>query len=156
MNNAIFLEDAAFGELMFYGRGAGELPTGSAVLSDVIAAARDLVLGKTGNLNCTCFVERPVLPMEEVACKYYVRLAVDDAPGVLARIADCFGSNGVSLAQVIQKGYEEPVDLVFVSHRVREGQMKKALHQITALEYVHKVANLIRVEGEEQFGTEAG
>lgn len=154
VHNAIFLEDDAFGELMFYGRGAGELPTGSAVLSDVIAAARDLVLGKAGNLNCTCFEERPVLPMEDVSCKYYVRLAVDDTPGVLAKIADCFGSQGVSLAQVIQKGYEVPVDLVFVSHRVREGQMKKALSEIMALECVHQVANLIRVEGEEQFGTE--
>jgi homoserine dehydrogenase len=153
--NAVFLEDDSFGELMFYGRGAGELPTGSAVLSDVIACGRDLVLGKAGSLNCTCFEERPVLPMDDVQCKYYVRLVVDDRPGVLAKIADCFGSNGVSLAQVIQKGYEEPVDLVFVSHRVQEGQMKKALAQIEALPFVHKVANLIRVEGEEQFGTAA-
>lgn len=154
--NAIFLEDDAFGELMFYGRGAGELPTGSAVLSDVIAAAKDLVLAKAGNLNCTCFEEQPVLPMEDITCKYYIRLAVDDVPGVLARIADCFGSHGVSLAQVIQKGCEEPVDLVFVSHRVREGKMKQALAEIRALDCVHQVANLIRVEGEEQFGTAAG
>jgi homoserine dehydrogenase len=144
--NAVFVQGNAVGELMFYGRGAGELPTASAVLGDVVNVARHLATGGTQRI-CSCFYDQPVVPPEELETRYYVRTEVSDRPGVLARIAGCFGAHGVSLASVIQKGHgRDPVTLVFVTHTVREADLRAALQGIRGFDVVYAVKNVIRVE----------
>ncbi|HBX24311.1 MAG TPA: homoserine dehydrogenase [Desulfotomaculum sp.] len=147
--NAIYVSGDAVGDTMFYGRGAGEMPTASAVTADIMDAARDLLRNVQGIISCTCFEEKPVKSMQEVACKYYVRLQVADKPGVLASIAYAFGDKDVSLASVLQKQTDlATAEIVVVTHTVREGNMQDALKIINHLSSVSAVSNVIRVEGE--------
>lgn len=146
--NAIFVRGNAVGDLMFYGRGAGEGPTASAVLGDVIAVARDLSSAGPRRI-CSCYYENTIMPPDELQTRYYLRIEVTDRPGVLAKIAGAFGAHEVSLESVIQKGHgSDPVTLVFVTHRVREADVRAALHEINGLRVVHAVKNVLRVEGE--------
>ena len=146
--NAIFIEGDAVGELMFYGRGAGKLPTGSAVVADIVEAAQNIRRGVDGRLGGAVREKRVLSPLEVVS-SYYVHAKVVDSPGVLAQIAKAFGDHEVSISSVIQKGRgEDPVSLVFVTHKVLERNMQAALKQIAALPVVRSVANVIRVEGE--------
>jgi len=101
--NAIFVKGDAVGETMFYGRGAGELPTASAVVADVIDVARDIRHNVSSRILCTCFESRSFCPIDETVNSYYIRMLVDDKPGVLAAIAGAFGAQQVSLHSVIQK-----------------------------------------------------
>jgi len=145
--NAIFIRGDAVGEAMFYGRGAGQMPTASAVVGDLMLVARNLLHGSTGRITCTCYRQLPVRPMGRVECKYYLRFTVKDRPGVLARIAGAFGEAGVSLASVIQKrSFEGWAELVLITHRVREENLQRALAIIRNLPVVKSVDNLIRVE----------
>lgn len=147
--NAIYVSGDAVGDAMFYGRGAGEMPTASAVTADILDAARDVLRQVQGIISCTCFEEKPVRSMQDVACKYYVRLQVADKPGVLASIAYAFGDKEVSLASVLQKQKDgDTAEIVLVTHTVREGNMQDALKIITHLSSVNRVSNVIRVEGE--------
>ncbi|MGE5509501.1 MAG: homoserine dehydrogenase [Chitinophagales bacterium] len=144
--NAIFVRANAAGDLMFYGRGAGDLPTASAVLGDVAQVARDIIAGGSKPI-CTCYYDRPPLPSDDLETRYYLRMNVHDEPGVLGQIASAFGSHGVSLESVIQKGQGcDPVALVFVTHTVREANLRAALGEIEQLPAVYQVKNLIRVE----------
>lgn len=147
--NAIFVRGDAVGDTMFYGRGAGEMPTGSAVAGDILAAARNRLL-KVQGINCTCFEEKHVKSMGQTECKYYIRLAVADKPGVLASIAYAFGDKEVSLASVLQKHTEgDMAEIVLVTHRVKEQNLQDALKLISQLSSVSEVCNVIRVEEEE-------
>lgn len=147
--NAIFVRGNAVGEVMFYGRGAGEMPTASAVTGDIMEAARRVLHGVPALVGCTCFEEKPVKPMEAIECKYYVRLLVADRPGVLASIAYAFGDKEVSLASVIQKYTDgEKAEIVLVTHRVREGNLQEALQLVERLSSVYQVGSCIRVEGD--------
>lgn len=144
--NAVFVRGDAVGDLMFYGRGAGELPTSSAILGDVVNVARHLTQEGSPRI-CSCFYDYPVIPAADLRTRYYLRMEVVDQPGVLARIAGAFGAHGVSLASVIQKGYgSDPVALVFVTHTVREADLLAALKEIEGFNVVHAVKNVIRVE----------
>ncbi|MCL6609936.1 MAG: homoserine dehydrogenase [Peptococcaceae bacterium] len=146
--NAIFVRGDAVGEAMFYGRGAGDLPTGSAVAADIMEAARNRIKNVTG-LNCTCFEEKPIKPMVRIESKYYVRLKVHDRPGVLASIAFALGENNVSLASVLQKHTDgDMAEIVLVTHKVREQNIQEALKIIEKLPTVGEICNLIRVEGD--------
>ncbi|GAB6157012.1 homoserine dehydrogenase [Desulfotomaculum varum] len=148
--NAVFVRGNAVGDTMFYGRGAGELPTASAVVADIMDAARDIIRNVPGIIGCTCFKELPVLPVGETLSKYYIRLRVADKPGVLASIALVFGNKEVSLKSVIQKeATGKTAELVLVTHRVQEQNVQDALMDIKQLSSVMEVANVIRVEGEE-------
>lgn len=119
--NAIFVTGDAVGDTMFYGRGAGEMPTASAVVADVMDAARDLLRNVPGLISCTCYEEKPVKDMGSTESKYYVRLDVTDRPGVLASIAYAFGDKEVSLASVLQKQTDgNKAEIVLVTHRVHE------------------------------------
>lgn len=145
--NAIFIEGDAVGELMFYGRGAGKLPTASAVVADIVQAAQNIRRDVTGWINGTAKQREILSPLETVS-RYYVHIKVVDRPGVLAQIAQTFGDNLVSIESVIQKGKEQdPVSLVFVTHEVVERNVQAALERITMLPEVRSVANVIRVEG---------
>ncbi|MCL6634871.1 MAG: homoserine dehydrogenase [Peptococcaceae bacterium] len=147
--NAIFVTGDAVGDVMFFGQGAGELPTASAVAADVMEAARNLLRNVPGLISCTCFGDRPVKPMGDIFTKYYIRLNVADRPGVLAGIAFVFGNNEVSLASVIQKHTTgQSAEIVLVTHRVLEKNLQDALKIIKELSTVHEVSSVIRVEGE--------
>lgn len=150
--NAIFIKGNAVGETMFYGQGAGQMPTASAVVGDVMEIIRDLESGSTGKMSCTCFLEKSIRPIGEIQSKYYIRLIVKDQPGVLASIAGAFGDNQVSLASVIQKRtiaglVEMMAEIVLITHEVKEGNIQSALKAIRELPVVGSIENVIRVEG---------
>ena len=145
--NAIFIKGDAVGEAMFFGRGAGEMPTGSAVAGDILDAARNILRNDRGRISCTCFVKKPIKNMGETKTKYYIRLKVADKPGVLANIASVFGNQDVSLNSVIQKKIQDHnAELVLITHEVLEKNIQDALQIIRGLSTVETVANLIRVE----------
>ena len=97
--NAVFIHGDAVDDAMFYGRGAGEMPTASAVAGDVIDVARDIAYGCTGRISCTCYRQLPVKPFGEVENKFFIRMQVQNRPGVLAQIARVFGEHEVSIAR---------------------------------------------------------
>lgn len=143
--NAIMVTGDGVGDVMFYGRGAGMMPTGSAVVGDIIEAGRNLVNGSTGRVPCTCFEERTPLPMGSVETGYYIRMSVSDDPGTLAAIAGVMGRNNVSIGHVHADAHEK-AEAVWVTHRVRESNMRRAIAEISALDCVRGVENWLRVE----------
>jgi homoserine dehydrogenase len=146
--NAVFVEGDRIGQLMFYGRGAGGDPTATAVVGDLSAAARNRVAGTRG-IGCTCVLDRRIKPMDDTHGQYYLNLHVEDAPGVLAEIADRFGRNGVSIERVWQEGSGDEATLVFITHRAQEGSFQKTVQELKELRIVRRVGSLLRVEGEE-------
>ncbi|WP_196603870.1 homoserine dehydrogenase [Pectinatus haikarae] len=152
--NAIFVKGNAVGETMFYGRGAGQLPTASAVIADVVDVARDIVKDRFGRIRCTCYEHKIFCPIEQTLSSYYVRLLVDDQPGVLGAIAMAFGQTGVSLSAVIQKRkVKSKAEIVAVTHKVEEAKIRQAEQVLNKLSAVDKICNVIRVE--EPTGQEA-
>jgi homoserine dehydrogenase len=146
--NAVFVEGPKVGELMFYGRGAGGEPTATAVVGDLVSVARNLLAGARG-VGCTCFHERTIRPMSEMTGQYYILLRVDDRPGVLAEIASVFGRNEVSIKSVWQEGTGLDAQLVFVTHRAREGAFQQAVSELHGVPVVREVRSVLRVEAEE-------
>jgi homoserine dehydrogenase len=146
--NAIFVEGDAVGQLMFYGRGAGSLPTGAAVVGDLVDVVRNRQQGAVG-VGCTCIYERPVRPMADVLTQYYIALDVADRPGVLARVATVFGEHDVSIRSVLQRGKGDQAQLVLVTHLAREGDLQATLAELRGLDIVMDLASVMRVECEE-------
>ena len=148
--NAIFVRGNAIGEAMFYGPGAGSLPTASAVVADIIDVSRDIVTHSFGRLNCTCYREKVLCPIEKTQSSYYVRLLVEDKPGVLGAIATAFGNADVSLQSVIQtqRDGNEHAEIVSITHCVSHANILAALGVLKALPVVSEVRNLIRVEND--------
>jgi len=147
--NAVFIKGNAVGDLMFYGRGAGDLPTGSAVVGDIVTIVRNGVEAENPNpVVKNNLWKREIISMEEVESKYYVRATVMDEPGVLSEITTILGKNNVSLRSVIQKGDEENgnVTIVLVTHKTKELELNNAVKEITALKSVDKIDNIIRIE----------
>lgn len=150
--NAVFIKGNAVGDLMFYGRGAGDLPTGSAVVGDLISILRsnidienDIPVVKNN------LWEKKIRDMKDVYSKYYIRIRVKDEPGVLGDITAIFGDNKVSLRSVIQRGNEhdteeEYVTLVLVTHYTKESNIIDAIDEIYELQSVKKIRNIIRIE----------
>ncbi|MHB1127284.1 MAG: homoserine dehydrogenase [Bacillota bacterium] len=146
--NAIYVKGNAVGDTMFYGRGAGEMPTASAVVGDIITVARDIRQGVTGRLACTCYEHKPVKTIGDISSKYYLRMLVREQPGVLGNIASVFGSQGVSLFSVIQKRTEKnQAEIVLITHQVQEKYFQDALAVIRSLPSVASISSVIRVEG---------
>jgi homoserine dehydrogenase len=146
--NAVFVEGDAVGELMFYGRGAGGDPTATAVIGDLVSVARNL-LAEARGVGCTCFHERTIRPMDEMTGQYYILLRVEDRPGVLADIASVFGRSDVSIKSVWQEGTGRDAQLVFITHRAREGSFQEAVASLRDLPGVKEVRSILRVEAEE-------
>jgi homoserine dehydrogenase len=145
--NAIYARGNAVGEVMLYGRGAGALPTGSAVMGDIMEVARNIRANATGRVSCTCFEQKRVRPIEEIETNYYVRMQVADRPKALASIATVFGEHDVSIESVVQKrGYGEAAEIVWVTHQTQEGKIRRALPAIAALPVTREISNWIRVE----------
>jgi homoserine dehydrogenase len=148
--NAIFVRGSSVGDVMFYGQGAGAMPTGSAVAGDVVDVARNIRRRSTGRVSCTCFEDKPALPIEELETSYYLRLQVADRPGVLAAIATILGEEGVSLASVLQMDAAgERAEIVWLTHKTQERHMQRSLARIGRLAEVDEVSSVIRAETEE-------
>ena len=134
--NAIYTVGDAAGENMFFGEGAGAGPAASAVMGDVLEVARHLQMGIKPIVGCTCTDELPILSVEDLHTKYYIRYVVADRSGVLASAADIFAKYDVSVKTVTQRGNaaRDDVDLVFVTHTAEERNVRKAIDDILALE----------------------
>ena len=146
--NAIFVHGDAVDDAMFYGRGAGQLPTASAVMGDVIDVVRNLGYHCTGRISCTCYRDTPVKPFEQMKNTFLVRMQVENKPGVLAGIASIFGSHKVSISQVVQKIVAKgSAELVIVTEAVKEFHMQDALRHLEELETVREISSVIRQYG---------
>jgi len=145
--NAIFVEAEAAGELMFYGRGAGGAPTASAVLGDVVVAARNRLTGSVG-WGESADVQYPVLPISEALTCYYVNIDVIDRPGALASIAQAFSESGVSIQVVRQDGHGDRASLIVRTHRSTDGALQATVNRLRKLSTVKAVVGVMRVEGE--------
>jgi len=150
--NAVYVQGDAVGDTLYYGRGAGDMPTGSAVVGDIADIARGIVGG----------ARRPALPfsgkrvkirkIEDISSMYYFRFTVLDRPGVLSRISGILGKNHISIASVIQKGRRagEAVPVVILTHMAREREVRRAVAAIDRLPVVAEPTFFIRVEGREE------
>lgn len=151
--NAIYIEGDATGSTLYYGRGAGDLPTGSAVVSDIVGIARDIRKNATEGLFGFVKTGRKVKikKMDDVTSMYYFRFSALDKPGVLSKISGILGSNNISIASVIQKGRRvgEAVPLVVLTHEAKEKNVRKALREIDRLPVVMGKTVFIRVEDKE-------
>lgn len=143
--NAIFVVGESVGELMFYGEGAGSLPTATAILGDVVKISR--------NMENPSVFKRPywsnscrVKPVDELVTKFYMVLKVADRPGVLAKIAKVFGENKVSLESVVQKGLGGEAEIVLITHEVAEKNFQAARSELLKLDVVKDIPSVIRVE----------
>lgn len=147
--NAVFVEGESVGELMFYGRGAGGPPTATAVVGDIVEAARNIRNGARG-VGCTCYKEAArILHMDNTSSQFYVLLEVIDLPGVLARVAQTFADNGVSIKSVWQEGLGEQARLVMVTHLALERNFQGLLRDLRKLDVVREVASAMRVQSDE-------
>jgi homoserine dehydrogenase len=150
--NAVFIEAENAGELMFYGQGAGGTPTASAVLGDLVSAARRLVLGGPQRTETTTG-HVPALPIEAATTSYYIGLDVADQPGVLARIAQLFAEHGVSIEimrQTIHKdsgSNVESAELRIGTHRASEAALAATVEAVKGLDVINSVTSVLRVEG---------
>ena len=143
--NAVFIHGDAVDDAMFYGRGAGEMPTASAVVGDVIDVARDLAYDCTGRISCTCYRQIPVKDFGEIENKFFLRMQVKNRPGVLAQIAQVFGGYKVSIARVVQKNVHlEKAELVIVTERVKERHMKDATEELKNMDSIYEISSVIR------------
>lgn len=143
--NAVFVHSDAADDTMFYGRGAGELPTASAIMGDVIDVIRDIQYHCTGRISCTCYRDTPVKDFKEVKNKFYIRMLVDNKPGVLAAIASVFGVHKVSIARVIQKTEaDDAAELVIVTEAVKEKHLEDALEHLADMDTTREIGTVIR------------
>jgi len=145
--NAVFIEGEAVGELMLYGRGAGGMPTASAVLGDLVDAAHNRRMGgsgRTGTLRAGTF-----LAVDELSSQFYLNLDVVDRPGVLAAVATIFGEHGVSIRSMEQEGLGDEARLVFITHTAREKDVQATIQGLRHLDAVKRIGSLLRVVGPE-------
>ncbi len=153
--NAITISGDAVGNMMLYGYGAGMMPTASAVISDTVDLARNLLSGARGRVPLLSYQREnirniPLLPVDEISTYYYFRFSVVDRPGVLSKISGILGKYNISIKSVHQKGRksEGSVPIVMLTHLAREADVKKALSEIASLEIVSDRSVLIRIEGD--------
>jgi homoserine dehydrogenase len=151
--NAIYLTGDAVGPTMFYGQGAGSLPTGSAVVSDLVDICRDSIKGIKGGgviLPLASSQEGAIKPIDEVSTPCYLRFTALDRPGVLSHISGILGKHDISIASVIQKGrkVKEAVPIVMMTHEAKERDIHHALSEINKLDIIRAKTTLIRVEGD--------
>ena len=149
--NAIFINGNAVGDLMFYGKGAGDMPTGSAVVSDIISILRKNIDTKNENpVVKDNLWNKNVKSIDDVESRYYIRLTVQDKPGVLGQITTIFGSNRVSLKSVIQKGRKHDdtleVTLVLITHKTKEALINDSIDKLHDLRSIKSIENIIRIE----------
>lgn len=149
--NAVLIEGDAVGQILLYGRGAGEMPTASAVMSDVVDVARNIKSGNNIRVPMNYYhVDKimPIKPIESIVTRYYLRFNVVDRPGVLASIASFLGQEKISIASVLQNEVikNNTVPIIILTHRASEQGIKNALREIEKMDYIKKKTQLIRIE----------
>ncbi len=151
--NAIFIRGDAVGSTLFYGRGAGMMPTGSAVVSDLVDICRNIRTGARRRVPLLAYQrkylrEGKIKNIHDIHSTYYLRFTVVDRPGVLSRISGVLGNSDISIASVIQKGRgaEKAVPIFMVTHAAREKNMQKALAEIDRLPIIVDKTTVIRIE----------
>jgi homoserine dehydrogenase len=145
--NAVFVQGAAVGDLMFYGRGAGGNPTASAVLGDLLDAALNLRKGAHASIGT--MTKSRIRPIDDLRSEYYLSIDTNDRPGVLATVAGVFGGHGVSIASMEQEGRGDSARIVFITHLAVERDVQATVRELRGLESVRRVGSLIRVLGDE-------
>ena len=152
--NAIYVEGDATGSTMYYGRGAGSVPTGSAVVSDIADIARNIQKNALGRVPTIPNIsgEVRIRKMDDITSRYYFRFSALDKPGVLSKISGILGNHNISITSVIQKGrmVGEAVPLVVLTHEAKEKDMRLAIEEIDKLPVVMGKTVIIRVEGKEE------
>ena len=144
--NAVFVHGDAVDDAMFQGRGAGEFPTASAVVGDLISVARDMQYDCCGRIGCSCYKNLSMKPAGEARHKYFLRLIVEDRTGILAGVAGVLGNNGVSINQVIQKPAVNGVaELVVITDKVETRHLNDAMMIFREMSMIREVASVIRV-----------
>src|SRR5439155_21232121 len=151
--NAIQIVGDACQDIMLYGRGAGSMPTGSAVVADVMDIARQILIEPSRKLPAGDGMAQAAVklqPMQSIVSLYYFRFMALDQPGVLAQISGILGRHRISIAQMIQRGRKQggSVPLVIMTHKALERDIQKALVEINSLSCITEDPILIRVEGE--------
>ncbi|MEI7025256.1 homoserine dehydrogenase [Paenibacillus sp. y28] len=147
--NAVYVYGEAVGETMFYGPGAGELPTATSVVADLVAVVRNLKLGVNGQRMFVPYKEKKLKTDEQIASKYFILLHVEDKAGVLAKITQVFAEHEVSLASVIQQPNEANPDaeIVIVTHDASKASMNTVLRHFEGMDVIRNIKSVYRVEG---------
>lgn len=161
--NAVYVSSQALGGSMYYGRGAGMMPTAVAVVSDLIEVTRDILAasgaasgapsGPSSSLPLRLHIrdwqDRPIRPAAELSSRYYLRFTVADQPGVLAKIAGLLGEHDISIQEMVQEGVRsgdgQPVTVVITTHTARERDVQAALARIAELPVCVEPTRLIRI-----------
>lgn len=144
--NAVFVHGDAVDDAMFLGRGAGSLPTASAIMGDIIDVARDMKYHCNGRIGCTCYKDLPIKKIEDTQSRFFLRMQVEDRPGVLAGVASVLGNSGVSIAQIVQKTRKEnKAELVVITDVVLERNFKDAITIFRGMSMVKEISSMIRV-----------
>ncbi|MDD4876076.1 MAG: homoserine dehydrogenase [Dehalococcoidales bacterium] len=147
--NAVLVEGDLVDKVLFYGQGAGPLPTSSAVISDVVAEARDIYLNVKNHFQIKLNTGVVIRPMSEIKTRYYLRMTVADRSGVLSQITKVLGDHDISIASVIQKEADkvnQTAEAVLMTHPAGEKAMKQALEGLSHLEVITEIGNFVRVE----------
>jgi homoserine dehydrogenase len=147
--NAVYVYGEAVGETMFYGPGAGEMPTATSVVADLVAVVKNMKLGVNGRKMFVPYKEKKLKTDEQIASKYFIRLHVADRAGVLAQIAQLFAEHNVSLESVVQQPNRAIPDaeIVIVTHEASKANMAEVLARFESLDVVRAVKSVYRVEG---------
>ncbi len=149
--NGVFVEGRALGPCLLVGRGAGDMPTAVSVVADIVDVARSRIEGQPGLATRGIQLKkRPLLPIEEVETRYYLRFAVGDHPGVLGHIASALGAESVSIEQMVQEGRAvedgDSVPVCIITHRCKEGAVRRAVQAIQSQSFLKGTPRLLRIE----------
>jgi homoserine dehydrogenase len=147
--NAVLVEGDLVGKVLFFGEGAGALPTSSAVIADIVSSAQDVALGVSGKAGWKLESGKRIKPITEIETRYYLRMNVADRPGVLAQIAKVLGDHLISISSVIQQEADsaaQAAEIVIMTHPAQEKAMQQALEELEHLDVVKEISNFVRVE----------
>jgi len=147
--NAVLVEGDLVDKVLFFGQGAGPLPTSSAVIADVVSAAQDVLRGISGGVRWELGPGKVIKPMSDIETSYYLRLNIADRPGILAQIAKALGDRQISISSAIQKLADrvaQTAEIVIITYPALEKSMQSALGELARLSGVKEVSNLVRVE----------
>lgn len=147
--NAVYVHGEAVGETMFYGAGAGELPTATSIVADLVAIVKNLKIGVNGLQDAATYKETKLKTDEQISSKYFLLLHVDDKAGVLARITQVFAEYEVSLESVLQQPnpHHPEAEIIVITHDANKAAMNKVLQAFASLDVIRKVKSIYRVEG---------
>ncbi len=145
--NAVYVEGEPIGDVMFFGQGAGEGATASAVMGNIIDAARCIAEGSPVGFACTCIYKLPYMPIEELESRYYIRIEVKDVHGTLHAISEVFDKHAISIKTLNQAPLSKEIsEMTFVTHKVKEADIQQALAEIAESPVCDHIGTLIRIE----------